>query len=689
MKKPIILLIILTIIFTVNKNCLAQCSYDNSQWLTWSAPTIVGDSVSSFCTYAGEYNTVTGMVAGNTYQIYTCTNNAFDTQISIYPSGGGLPSAYNDDFCGAQSFIFFTPITSGSYDILIDEYPCIHDTICMDLIVKLVMTPRPVITIPVVFHVVYNDLVQNISNAQIQSQIDVLNEDFRRLNADIINAPAVFSGASYDPLVEFCLAQRDSAGFTTNGITRTYTNVTEFISNNFLSVCDSNECIYLGDYGGHDPWDKTQYLNIWVGNITGSNFPFGTHGTALPLSPLLPSIHQGLGIALDYRAVGTIGTATSPTNKGRTGTHEAGHWLGLWHNWGLNTLSNSCASDSVFDTPPQDEPSSGCPPFPFTDYCSILPSQGGIMFTNFMDYSDDACKNMFTIGQVARMDAMLHNQYLSFQTSLGCLPVAPSWNCISPGNCQDPGNGTGAYASLSACQTACVVTPTWDCISPGNCQDPGTGNGAYASLSSCQSSCIAPPVVSFDCDGQGNCNDPGTGNGAYASLSSCQSSCIAPPVVSFDCDGQGNCSDPGTGNGSYASLSSCQSSCIAPPAVSFDCDGQGNCNDPGTGNGFYSTLLSCEVECIQTSVNIEGVGSLVIYPNPTNGYFTVKFSSLITQDLKVKITNAIGEIIFIDNSENFIGEYKSRINLKDYAEGIYFLEIETNKGTANKKIILY
>ena len=122
---------------------------------------------------------------------------------------------------------------------------------------------------------------------------------------------------------------------------------------------------------------------------------------------------------------------------------------------------------------------------------------------------------------------------------------------------------------------------------------------------------------------------------------------------------------------------------------SFDCDGQGNCIDPGTGTGHYTSLSACESNCIQTSVHMIGIGSLKAYPNPNDGYFTVKFSSLIIQDLKVKITSAIGEIVFIDNSESYIGEYKRGINLKDYANGIYFLEIETNKGTVNKKIVLY
>ena len=137
----------------------------------------------------------------------------------------------------------------------------------------------------------------------------------------------------------------------------------------------------------------------------------------------------------------------------------------------------------------------------------------------------------------------------------------------------------------------------------------------------------------------------------------------------------------------YTSLNACQTNCIIP--VTYDCDGQGNCSDPGNGNGTYTSILACQAECGSTSIPESELSNISIFPNPNYGYFTIKFSSLIAQDLRIKITNAIGEIVFIDKSENYIGEYKSQINLKDYANGIYFLEIETHKGTANNKIVLY
>lgn len=402
------------------KESIAQCPYDNTLYQTWAAPTTVGASVSATDAWGGDLFRVTGMIAGYTYEISTCASASFDTQLSIYTAGGGLAEGFNDDFCGAQSLIYFTPIVSGNYDILLDEYSCSSNTINTTLMVKLIIIPRPVITIPVVVHVVYKNATENITNAQIQSQIDVLNADFRRYNTDIYNAPAVFRGASYDPLIQFCLAQRDPNGIATNGITRTFTTTT-FDNLNTSFGCDGSKCLFADAGGGKDFWNKSEYLNIWVCNIT--DFNNGLAGLALPASAVVsPSILQGMGVVLDYRAIGTIGSAIFPKNKGRTATHEIGHYLGLWHLWYQNDTPGVCQSDSVFDTPPQDEPTFNCPTasFPVLDGCSIVPSWGGIMFNNYMDYTNDNCQNMFTIGQSARMEAMLFNQYLSFQTSLGC-----------------------------------------------------------------------------------------------------------------------------------------------------------------------------------------------------------------------------------------------------------------------------
>ncbi|MCH8319096.1 MAG: PKD domain-containing protein, partial [Bacteroidetes bacterium] len=114
------------------------CPYNNDYWFSVPAPTNPSDTFLTNCINGGEYITMTNMIAGNTYYIATCGNTNFDTEITIYPSGGGIPAAYNNDSCGLQSAIMFTPSVSGDYDILVNENPCGYNPICMNLLVVLV-----------------------------------------------------------------------------------------------------------------------------------------------------------------------------------------------------------------------------------------------------------------------------------------------------------------------------------------------------------------------------------------------------------------------------------------------------------------------------------------------------------------------------------------------------------------------
>lgn len=261
------------------------------------------------------------------------------------------------------------------------------------------------IRIPVVVHVIYNTAAQNISDAQIFSQIDVLNADFRRLNADAASTPAVFAGVAADARLEFALAVRDPGCNPTTGITRTSTSRTgwEFPGHDMKSTAS----------GGHDPWDVNKYLNIWVVNYTDGTLGFGTR-------PGMPMPTQG--IVIDYTAFGNIGTATTPYHGGRTATHEVGHYLDANHIWG-DDYGACTGSDNVADTPNQGGSTFGCPSFPQIS-CGNAPN--GNMFMNYMDYTDDGCMNMFTAGQVELMDATLHTQRASLIASDGLVPATGS-----------------------------------------------------------------------------------------------------------------------------------------------------------------------------------------------------------------------------------------------------------------------
>lgn len=292
-----------------------------------------------------------------------------------------------------------------------------------------------IVRIPVVVHVVWHTAAENISDAQIQSQIDVLNEDFRRLNADAGSTPAAFAAVAADPRIEFALAVRGPGCTPTNGITRHNTAVTgwTYPGNGMKSAAS----------GGADPWDSSQYLNIWIVNYVDDTLGFGTFpGGAAAVD----------GLVLKYQATGRTGVTIPGANRGRTGTHEIGHWLDLQHIWGGSALANStdCSdSDQVADTPNQAGASpfnpSGCRTFPSTS-CSNGPN--GDMFMNYMDYSADQCMNMFTAGQVARMDAALHTTRASILASSGLVPPTgvPGPDLWS----QDTSDDTGAEPDTSS-----------------------------------------------------------------------------------------------------------------------------------------------------------------------------------------------------------------------------------------------
>lgn len=261
---------------------------------------------------------------------------------------------------------------------------------------------RAVKTIPVVFHIVYNTAAQNVSDAQIQSQLAVLNADFRKLNADWTNTPAVFQGLVADCEVQFCLAQQDPNGNATTGINRVSTATTSF---------STNDAVKFSAQGGANIWDRNKYLNIWVCNMSGgilgyAQFPGGPAATD--------------GVVITYTGFGTMGTALAPFNKGRTATHEVGHWLNLYHIWGDDGTSCN-GSDQVNDTPNQADENYGCPAFPAVS-CNNGPN--GDMFMNYMDYTDDACMYMFSAGQKTRMDALFAagGARVSLLTSPGCTP---------------------------------------------------------------------------------------------------------------------------------------------------------------------------------------------------------------------------------------------------------------------------
>lgn len=306
------------------------------------------------------------------------------------------------------------------------------------------MRGTPVYNIPVVVHVLWNTAAQNISDAQIQTQIDVLNRDYQLLNADTGSVPAAFKSFVADCQIQFCLAKRDPNGVATTGILRKQTTKTSFSADNDDAKSSTT--------GGDNAWAATKYLNLWVvpditsagqsGILGYAQFPGGAAATD--------------GVVIGYKYFGTTGTVVAPFNKGRTATHEVGHWLNLRHIWGDEA---ACAADDlVNDTPLQADKNFGCPAFPLRDACTT--SGNGVMFMNYMDYTDDGCMYMFTNGQKSRMYGVLAagGARASITTSDGCVAPATS-GCTTP-------------AGLTASGiTTTSATLGWSAVSGANSYD--------------------------------------------------------------------------------------------------------------------------------------------------------------------------------------------------------------------------
>ena len=233
------------------------------------------------------------------------------------------------------------------------------------------LMPRAVVTIPVVVHVVYKTDAENISDAQVQSQIDILNADFRKLNADRNLVPSNFTGVAADCEINFVLSQ----------IVRKSTTVSAFGY--------SGDPVKKSIQGGSDPVNPTTMLNMWACNLSGgllgyAQFPGGSPATD--------------GVVCLYSAFGK--SSYAPYDKGRTATHEVGHWFNLRHIWG----DARCGNDQVSDTPAHDDANYGCPAAGLKSRCTGKPVE---MWMNYMDYTNDACMYMFTTGQKARAQATL------------------------------------------------------------------------------------------------------------------------------------------------------------------------------------------------------------------------------------------------------------------------------------------
>lgn len=337
--------------------------------------------------------------------------------------------------------------------------------------------PNSTIIIPVVVHVLHRGepvgIGRNISDAQILSQIDVLNEDFRRLNADRFNTPAAFQPVAGDPNFEFRLACIDPNGNLTNGITRTFANRDQFfplrnINPQDGSINEQATGIKFTAQGGRDAWATDRYLNIWVCDMGNGLIGYGQFPDEYTVKANTD------GVVMLFNAFGRVGNVLPGLNLGRVTCHEVGHWLNLRHIWG----DANCGNDFVDDTPVQQTSNRACPDFPHVT-CNNGPN--GDMFMNYMDYTENGCQNIFTRGQNLRMRAVFAqggpraafidnyfriNQPTSAVCNMNTLTVTnpnclvPTWTIVSGPATIASGQGTNTIALQVNGNGAVVIRAT-------------------------------------------------------------------------------------------------------------------------------------------------------------------------------------------------------------------------------------
>ena len=286
-------------------------------------------------------------------------------------------------------------------------------------------------TIPVVVHVVYNTPQQNLDDSVILNQIQILNDDYQRMNADTVNMRSDFDIVKGSPQIEFVLAQIDPSGSPTTGITRTNTASPSFgslaiISGDFTDL----EKVKSTVDGGIDPWDQSRYLNIWVCNMSVDFFGteitallgYATPPTGLPNWPPGSTAGMSDGVVIQFQSFGSnnpniLDAGGGPIDvRGRTPVHEVGHYLGLRHIWG----DGDCAAqDGIDDTPNADAQSnSDCDITKNTCVDNIQGVDLPDMVENYMDYSAETCQNSFTQGQVDLMHGVLRTNVMIWYTTI-------------------------------------------------------------------------------------------------------------------------------------------------------------------------------------------------------------------------------------------------------------------------------
>ncbi len=476
--------------------------------------------------------------------------------------------------------------------------------------------------IPIVVHIVHDNNMNNIggsgnsniSNDQILSQIEVLNEDFRRLNPDTNNTPSIFKSIAADTKFTFCLASFDPDGQATDGITRHYSSSLPFDANNSLQ----NRRLKAYGY-----WPADQYLNIWVTELQDDILGYATFPSDIDIDGLSnsPSDIYTDGIVIDHRTFGNnAGTSLGGNyNNGRTTTHEVGHWLGLYHIWGDD---DDCISpDYCDDTPSQQFASDGCP----SEKASCTQRD---MFENYMDYSYDACMNLFTEDQKNRMRSVieLSPRRNSLLSSLGCCQVTTNDDFPLYLNAQSSDINDWSFSDNTRTETNAIIFEE-------------TNDTSYLVSPFLNFSLLNSPKVTIEAGSNTNgtlyyqlpCNDNWNLFSTFESGSD--------GIISIDLQKISN---------------------LYAVSLRFNFNKQ-------------------EITLSDLSVHENYIiSNTIIYPNPNNGNFNISFNYEGSSSKSIEIYDQLGNLCLVDNFTNS-SKINSIENIQvDLASGVYIVVARIN-----------
>ena len=600
-------------------------------------------------------------------------------------------------------------------------------------------------TIPVIFHVIHGGqsvgTFPNVSQLQINSQVKILNDDYAGSGYNVANfantnfAQSLIANCN----ISFCLAEKDPNGVTLSekGIERVsyvakgWSDPASFtVNTNFKNFIDNT--VKPGTI-----WDPSRYLNIWISDVNSS---VGLLGYAtFPAGSTLSGMNNALGTATDdgvwcwTKAIGDVGTLTSSYDKGRTATHEVGHWLGLRHIWG----DGSCASDFCNDTPTQQQANTGCPTYPSVS-CSNGPN--GDMFMNFMDYSYDYCLYMFSNDQRTRMQTAMANA--PYRKNLSASAATLCTN--SPAPCSYSISNFSNSDSLFSYRRATASASDVGCAQGQGKAGYITGTNCYGDkekaefISSAKYSSATNPVVTgvivlfFQ---YGNLGTDGSGNAGlniYAGTSVASqpgallgsvTENMATIAATTNTNGVGYCGNPNLSfniplimpykfnlptpvsvpqsGGFFASV---VLPTTAGDTISIIDKATGVTNtawekwDDNTWHDMktawgssrnYNLAIIPVIECGPVGISERSLfeKSIDLFPNPSSGNFNILTNLVSVQTIEITVYNVLGQQVY-HNTLNDAKQNLIEVDMRNESSGIYFVQISNGQEKAVKRLVL-